>query len=370
MRRSLPWRVPFTIATPGRSILSAGALALLTGCAATGGSEPATPPSPGLDRVLAAASITGPVQWQRSDDDRQQAQAQARTQALLQQPLSAAAAVELAFGLGPDAALPAWRLALTEGRSLSLRGRIDRVDLHRDAATGNTFAVVVDYKSSPKKLDALKVANGLQLQLLAYLNVLREGNRRREMGNGADGPMPQAETGTTSPPTAASTPPHYLSPIANSLLHPVGVFYVPLHGSGGGTGARADVLAEDEAARRAAYQHAGRFDFERRQLLDARLGGQASGQFKLRLNKDGGLIARGSDALPTDEFAALLVQVEANLRRLGDAIFAGEVAVAPVRLSATDIACARCEYRPICRFDPWTQPFRALAKPAEKEGEA
>jgi ATP-dependent helicase/nuclease subunit B len=259
-------------------------------------------------------------------------------------------AVELGFGL-PGSPLPAWRLDLADGRALALRGRIDRVDLCRDEKTGETFAVVVDYKSSPKKLDPLKITHGLQLQLLAYLNVLRSS--RREEAPSSQSAINQSLL------TSAATP-----------LRPAGVFYVPLHGTSGSTGERAEILSEDEAARRATYQHAGRFDFAQRALLDARLGGVASGQFRYTLNKDGGLSKRGGDALPTAEFTALLTQVEANLRRLGDAIFAGETSVSPVRLSASDKACDRCDYRPICRFDPWTQPYRTLARPAAKEEEA
>lgn len=250
-------------------------------------------------------------------------------------------AVELGFGL-PGSPLPKWRLDLAGGRALSLRGRIDRVDLCRDEKSGQTFAVVVDYKSSPKKLDALKIAHGLQLQLLAYLNVLRT-------------------------PEAAA---HSAFRVPRSALIPAGVFYVPLHGASGSTGERAEILSEDEAARRATYQHAGRFDFTHRAFLDARPSGQPSGQFRYTLNKDGALSKRSGDALPSAEFTALLTQVKANLRRLGEAIFAGEVAVSPVRLSASDKACDRCDYRAICRFDPWTQPFRTLPKPAAKEEEA
>ena len=97
--------------------------------------------------------------------------------------------------------------------------------------------------------------------------------------------------------------------------------------------------------------------------LDPRPDGQSSGQFRYTLNKDGALSKRSGDALATADFTALLTQVEVNLRRLGEAIFAGEVAVSPVRLSASDNACLRCDYRPICRFDPWTQPYRTLPKP-------
>ncbi|NDA67072.1 MAG: hypothetical protein EBY09_10600, partial [Verrucomicrobia bacterium] len=63
-------------------------------------------------------------------------------------------AVELGFGL-KESSLPAWRFDLTDGKALLLRGRIDRVDLCRVPETGETLAVVVDYKSSPKRLEPL-----------------------------------------------------------------------------------------------------------------------------------------------------------------------------------------------------------------------
>src|SRR5439155_23930225 len=56
---------------------------------------------------------------------------------------------------------------------LALRGRIDRVDLFRNAAADEALCVVVDYKSSHKQLDAVLMAHGVQLQLPAYLAVLR-----------------------------------------------------------------------------------------------------------------------------------------------------------------------------------------------------
>ena len=266
------------------------------------------------------------------------------------------AAVELAFGLGPNPALPALRISLPHGHALSLRGRIDRVDLARDPLTGETLAVVVDYKSSPKKLESLKVAAGLQLQLLAYLNVLRAGQRK------FDAPSPQA----AAPDSPTADSPFPIPPSLFPPLVPAGVFYIPLHGASATTGSRAEILAEDEATRRTTYQHAGRFDFAHRPALDDRANAQPSGQFRYTLNKDGALSKRPGDALPTAEFTDLLTQVEANLRRLGEAIIAGEVTVAPVRLSASEKACDRCDYRPICRFDPWTQPYRTLPKPGAR----
>ena len=62
-----------------------------------------------------------------------------------------------------------------------MRGRIDRVDLWRKENDGDALALVLDYKSSGKKLDRILVEHGVQLQLLAYLNVLRHWKNPREI---------------------------------------------------------------------------------------------------------------------------------------------------------------------------------------------
>src|SRR5260370_26274018 len=78
--------------------------------------------------------------------------------------------VELPFG--SDEVSPAWRIDLKNGRGFALHGRIDRVDLWRQPSGQEALCVVVDYKSGRKQLDPVRMAHGIQLQLLAYLNVL------------------------------------------------------------------------------------------------------------------------------------------------------------------------------------------------------
>src|SRR5262249_55745465 len=80
-------------------------------------------------------------------------------------------AVELPFGDEPRGW--AWELELGEGHRLAVRGRIDRIDLHRKLGSDTARCVVVDYKSGQRQLDPLLLTNGLQLQLLTYLNVVR-----------------------------------------------------------------------------------------------------------------------------------------------------------------------------------------------------
>jgi ATP-dependent helicase/nuclease subunit B len=59
-------------------------------------------------------------------------------------------------------------------------------------------------------------------------------------------------------------------------------------------------------------------------------------------------------------------KVENHLREYGMRIYSGEVRVAPFRIK-NDTACDRCDFRPICRFDPWTQAYRQLRPPPKED---
>jgi ATP-dependent helicase/nuclease subunit B len=204
------------------------------------------------------------------------------------------------------------------------------VDLFRNPANGTALCVVVDYKSSRKQLDPVFLAHGLQLQLLAYLNVIRQWPNARE----------------------------FFGP---NRLVPAGVFYVNLRGRYQRSNSRLDALAEPGEIRKRAYGHAGRFDAAALPYLDARPGARTGDQFKYRITKDGELYRNSYECLSTGEFIELLETVEANLKRMGSEIFSGKAAVSPYRKGSAT-ACDQCEYRPICRIDPWTHHFRLLKK--------
>jgi ATP-dependent helicase/nuclease subunit B len=237
--------------------------------------------------------------------------------------------VELAFGRGEK--VPAWELDLGRGNRLELRGRIDRIDICRQG-DGSAWCVVIDYKSSLKKLETILIENGLQLQLLSYLNVLKHW------------PDPGAVLGFKT-------------------LDPAGVFYVNLKGSYEGQANRLAALGGAEEHRKAAYRHLGRFDARAIPQLDSS-GASAGDQFNYRLKKNGEVYANCAEALPPGELGILLGRVEENLRRMGAEIFAGRVGIDPYR-RGKQTACDTCEYSSICRIDPWTHPFRVLK--AQKE---
>jgi ATP-dependent helicase/nuclease subunit B len=238
---------------------------------------------------------------------------------------------ELGFGTNTGA-LPAWELDLGGGKRLLFRGVIDRIDLCRAGGGDDALAVVVDYKSGARKLDKVKMANGLQLQLAAYLSVLRNLADPKEI-------------------------------FGAGRLIPAGVFYVNLRGQFERGKTRAEVLRERDAVRQSRYQHSGRFDFAALPFLDNR--GQPIGtQFKFRLKKDGEPMGNNTDLMPSAEFGQLLDQVERELMRMGREIYNGAIDLNPFQ-KGKERACDKCEYQGICRFDPWTHSFRLLGEKNE-----
>jgi ATP-dependent helicase/nuclease subunit B len=231
-------------------------------------------------------------------------------------------AAELEFGDGKTA--PAWKVDLNGGHKLALRGRIDRIDLCHWAGD-DALCVVMDYKSGGQKLETILIEHGVQLQLLAYLNALRHW------------PDPRALLGT-------------------ARLVPTGVFYVNLRGQYESGDTRAEVLAEAGDARKRAYRHTGRFDADALPKLDS--AGTAD-QFNYQINKDGSLRKGLTEALSHVAFDALLDRVETQLREMGRAIFSGEAKVDPYRKGG-ETACKYCDYRAVCRIDPWTHRYRVL----------
>jgi ATP-dependent helicase/nuclease subunit B len=239
-------------------------------------------------------------------------------------------AVELGFG-GKDSQAPAWEIPLTGGRRLALQGRIDRVDLWRAPGSDQALAVVLDYKSGKKKLDNVLIEHGVQLQLLGYLAALRR--------------WPNA---------------HALFRVRR--LVPAGVFYVNLRGDYKGGGTRDEILGDAGESRRKAYRHTGRFDAGALAHLD-RTG--AADQFNYHRNQDGSLRKGLTEALPHAEFDKLLAGVEAQLRSLGERIFAGDARVDPYR-KGEQTPCEYCDYRAACRIDPWTHLYRPLRAAANQ----
>ncbi|WP_019121297.1 helicase-exonuclease AddAB subunit AddB [Brevibacillus massiliensis] len=221
--------------------------------------------------------------------------------------------LEVAFGPGGE--LPGLALELENGVTLQLIGRIDRVD--QSAEAGQRYLRVIDYKSGPKSLSLSDVWNGLNLQLLVYLDVVA-ANAKEWLGE-------ECEVG--------------------------GVFYYQV----------ADpfisakrMLSPEEAAK----QRAGklkmkglmRADRELVRLMDDQLESGWSDLLPVGLKNDGTF--RSQSAVATaEEFAGLQRHVRNTVKQLSQRMVEGEIAIAPY-VQGTFSACQMCAYKPVCQFDP------------------
>ncbi len=102
----------------------------------------------------------------------------ARTVKTLKQQLQKGAFVPQEFEVSFSKAdnLAAVNIALSQQEKMRLRGRIDRIDTYEDE--DHVYVKVIDYKSGNKKFDLAALYYGLQLQLVVYMNVAMEIEKR------------------------------------------------------------------------------------------------------------------------------------------------------------------------------------------------
>ncbi|MGE5702018.1 MAG: PD-(D/E)XK nuclease family protein, partial [Clostridia bacterium] len=253
--------------------------------------------------------------------------------------------LEIAFGPGGE--LPGLTLDLGSGVTVQLIGRIDRVD--QSISGERTFLRVIDYKSSAKQLQLADVWNGLNLQLLVYLDVVIS-NAPAWLGR-------PAEVG--------------------------GVFYYQV----------ADpfvtekwALSESEVAKKRASRLKMKglmlADPDLARLMDEQVETGKSDLFQVAINKDGSFSARSSSVATVEQFANLQDYVRQQVKQLSSRMVEGEIAIAPYTMGQMS-ACEICSYKAVCQFDDrmtgnqhrtmnsWKNPeiFAKLEQLAGREGD-
>ncbi|HWL94316.1 MAG TPA: PD-(D/E)XK nuclease family protein [Phycisphaerae bacterium] len=238
---------------------------------------------------------------------------------------------ERLFGDERDPLLPALELTLKSGESVLVRGKIDRIDFVREGAT--RLAVVFDYKRSLGRRLSLDAAfHGLQLQLLAYLLVLRDAGIPTDRADIVPGgafflPLLSRHTRVDHPNEA-----HGQSFDPFTALRPRGVVDF-------------DWIEQLEPAFKLAETKApirGRASQNR---------SAKSAAFTMARRKDGQISNLNiSDAVPKGVMALLLDHVRAKLTDLAELWLQGDIKVMPAR-HGTRMACVNCEYRSVCAFE-------------------
>ncbi len=224
-------------------------------------------------------------------------------------------AFEVAFGTSAGN-IPPILVELPTGEKIYLEGRIDRVDVYDSGQ--RRYIKVIDYKSGSKKYNLGDVYNGLQIQLMVYMDAVLTGQKYLRL----DDP-----------------------------LYPAGVFYFKIEDPM----VEAEDLSEEEIA--AAIVKQLKMDglvvgdryvaaFMDEALKDD---GSKSDVIPFEIKKEGEP-GKYASYLSFEHFEALRDHVRAGIEAVCTQMVNGQVAVSPYRCG-TDNACMRCDYKGLCQFD-------------------
>lgn len=229
--------------------------------------------------------------------------------------------------------LDALSFELDETKKLRLLGRIDRVDTCEE--DGRLYVKVIDYKSGNTQFDLLKLYNGLQLQLVVYMNAAMELERKK---------YPKKE------------------------VIPGGLFYyhiddpvVEVIGDVSEEEVQQALLKELKpdglVNREDAIYRAMDDEFETK-----------SDVIPVTIKKSGELSEAQSNVASTEEFDVLSRYVNKQIKETGTEIYNGNVQVNPYVDGQTG-SCTYCPYKSICGFDLKIAGFenRHLKKLGKKE---
>ena len=198
---------------------------------------------------------------------------------------------------------------------MRLTGRIDRLDTYEDEQ--KLCVKVIDYKSGNTKFDLIKIYQGLQLQLVVYMNAAMEL---------ADKKHPKKE------------------------ILPGGILYYHIDDP---------VLETEENISESEAEHALLMALRPDGLvnadetiyrgMDADFEGKSE-VIPVELKKSGEISMARSHVATTDEFALIQRYVTAEIKRQGQQIYAGDVSVNPYQ-NGTECSCNYCPYASVCGID-------------------
>ena len=250
---------------------------------------------------------------------------------ILQQQINAGDFIpsEFEFHFSSDRGLDRLKYLYDDGSQMGLRGVIDRIDYYKDG--DDIYVKIIDYKSGSKKFEINDVYNGLQLQLVIYMEAALAHAGKKYPGKNIipagmfyyniDNPAIKEEELTDTGDEEKNR--EYLDRLVLSKQKINGV------------------VSDEEKVLRA-------FDNDIDKIQE---GGDTSLYVPVSYNKKGGFKSNSSqiDRLSMD---CMLSYVHNKVGKFGQEILEGEISVNPYyQLKGKGTACDYCEYYAICGFD-------------------
>lgn len=223
---------------------------------------------------------------------------------------------ELIFGQPTAKGLKGLSFDLKDGKSVNVRGRIDRIDSMK---VGNKrYFGVVDYKSSDKKFDFNQAYAGTSMQLMTYLDVLKYN-------------LPDLNPDD-----------------AEALL--AGALYLHVVNAKFSTSDLQKDSFERALLKKHKYQGILVDDVDLVKRLDTELKSGYSSIFPFEKKKNGTLGARSS-VISENELDAFLKHTENLIVKASERIFDGDIQLYPVKIKQKS-SMQYTPYKSIMNFDP------------------
>lgn len=217
---------------------------------------------------------------------------------------------ELPFGL--NQAYPPIEIELHDGEKIFLEGRIDRIDIFD--SDKDSFVKIIDYKSGNKDFNLSDVYNGLQLQLIVYLDaVLSNGDK-----------------------------------LNRESMKPAGIFYYKIDDPMIKTDEKDLDIIEKEIQKKLKMKGLVLKDVNIIKKMDREINGY-SDIIPVGISKENGFYSNSSVA-DNEEFQGLILHVKRLIKEITVEMLKGKVCIEPIK-NGNQSACTYCSYRSICQFD-------------------
>ncbi len=198
-------------------------------------------------------------------------------------------------------------ITLDNGKKVNLTGKIDRIDI-ADTKDGR-YIRIIDYKSSNKSIDIPDIYNGLNLQLITYLDATTQ----------------------------------------NTDIIPGGILYFKIDNPIVSTKSDIDIdKLEKEILKQLRLNGLILNDKQLIKHMDYNID-KTSDLVNIKINEDG--ISTNKNAVTLNDFYELQKQSKIILKKISDEIMSGKIDVMPYWKNKNMYGCRYCEYNSICKFD-------------------
>lgn len=220
---------------------------------------------------------------------------------------------------GRKGVFPPIEVILPNQETVYIEGKIDRIDIMKKDE--QSFIKVIDYKSGGKQLDLNEVVNGLQLQLMVYLQAALKGLKTEKKCKN---------------------------------LKPAGIFYFKIDNPM----VQIDSVLDKEMLIKTIEKEIRKmFKMDGLVLKDSQLIKHIDKEINnysdiIPVNiKKNGEIGNKSKVLEEEEFQKLSEYIEEFVKNTCMSITKGNIDIQPKKLNNKKTSCTYCKYKTICNFD-------------------